>query len=193
MRWVLIMAMTLLPSLQQAQASAPALMNLSDVLGGPMSPHARQVYRTELCNDAQELLVQTPALTAEQKAWLKARRDEMPPVGTSGFNQGVAAISDTWEVSIETVHDRSQKLIDECRTFDTSKKIPRDELVFWAHAAAILSDSTIDQSVTQLQSKGLDLRRPCQERTAIALGRQVVLEQIISRIISPMVDDRLYE
>jgi hypothetical protein len=189
----LMMAMTLLIWSQQATASAPTLMNLSDPIVGPMSPHAREVYRTELCKDAQELLAQTPPLTTEQQAWLKARRAEMPPVGTAGFGQGVAAISDTWEVSIETVHNRSQNLVDDCRTFDAGKKTVRDELAFWVHAAASLSDSTIDQCITQLQGKGLDLRRPYQERTAIAVGRQIILEQIIRRIISPMFDDRLCE
>jgi hypothetical protein len=123
----------------------------------------------------------------------KVRRTEMPPVGTPEFGRGVAAISDTWEVSIETVHNRSQKLVEECLTFDVSKKTPKYELAFWVHAAAILSDSTIDQCVMQLQGKGLDLRRPYRERTAIAVGRQIILEQIIRRIILPMIDDRLYE
>lgn len=74
-----------------------------------------------------------------------------------------------------------------------AKKTPRKELALRAHAAAILSDSTIDQCVRQLQGKEIDLRRPYQERTAIALGKQVILEQIIRRIISPMIDNRLYE
>jgi hypothetical protein len=193
MRRFLMMAMTLLLSSQQATASAPALVNLFDPLVSPMSPHARQVFRTELCKDAQELLAQTPPLTTEQQAWLKARRAEMPPVGTPGYDRGLAAISDTWEVSIETVHNRSQNLVDECWAFDAGKKTTRDELAFWVHAVAGLSDSTIDQCMTQLQGKGLDLRRPYQERTAIAVGRQIILEQIIRRIISPMIDDRLYE
>jgi hypothetical protein len=112
-------------------------------------------------------------------------RAALPPLGTEGFQRGVAAMAGSKEVALETIDNVVKAIVSECNR--TSKP----DLRFWINVASALSDETFDQVVTNLQQNGVDLRRPYEETTAMFVARQILLQTILVRIAKPEINSSL--
>jgi hypothetical protein len=167
----------------RALASAQNVLNVLGPTGYlPLDGQKITEFRNALCEDAQQTLERAPPFTREMQEKLKRMRAALPPLGTDGFGKGVAAMSRSKEVALETINTVANAVILECT------KASNSDLRFWINVATALSDETFDQVVTNLQNDGVDLRSTYDNTTAMFVARQIMLEVILRRIVKPQIN-----
>jgi hypothetical protein len=172
-----------------ALAPVPAVASAENVLSIIGSPSRipfdhRKIseFRNALCEDAEQTQERAPPFTKEMQERLARQRAALPPLGTEGFARGVSAMSDSNEVTLETIAEVVKAVLSECN------RTSNPDLRFWINVASALSDETFDQVVTRLQQKGTDLRRPYGRTTALFVARQILLYTILVRILKPQIN-----
>lgn len=171
-----------IPALASAQNVLTVIGRLSYV---PFDHRKIDEFRSALCEDAEQTHQRAPPFTNEMRETLARMRAALPPLGTEGFQRGVAAMAGSKEVALETIDNVVKAIVSECNR--TSKP----DLKFWINVASALSDETFDQVVTNLQQNGVDLRRPYEETTAMFVARQILLQTILVRIAKPEINSSL--
>jgi hypothetical protein len=181
MVWRIIIAGAFTPRLALASAT-----NVLAVLGPPsylpLDYQKSNEFRNALCEDAEQTHERAPLFTKEMQEALRRKREALPPLGTDGFKRGVIEMANSKEVALETINKMVEAVLSECN------RTSSPDLRFWINVASALSDETFDRVVTDLQEKGIDLRRPYEQTTAMFVARQIMLEAILRRIVKPQMN-----